>query len=369
MNERDSEFVTGLLLDRGFEKAGSIKEADVVIFNTCSVRKHAEDRAISNMGKLLKRKPQTANRKPQIYGIIGCTAQALKERLFQMLPELDIVCGPGEIHNLPRLIDEAGRSKVLACDGIDKEIPKIKSYYRENKTSAYVMISRGCNNFCTYCIVPYVRGPERSRKPEDIINEVKDLLDRGCVDITLLGQNVNSYGKDLDDGVDFVKLLHMIDGIGKEKNIKFLTSHPKDVSAELFEAIKDLKGLSKHLHLPLQSGSDRILKAMNRGYDSEYYLDRVRLFRSIVREGAITTDIIVGFPGESDEDYKATKDLLNAVEFNAGYIFKYSSRPPALSSKMTEDIPKDVKERRHRELLEMQKAISKKKMKVRQKGA
>jgi tRNA-2-methylthio-N6-dimethylallyladenosine synthase len=360
MNERDSEWVIGCLLDKGFHKAESQDSADIVIFNTCSVRKHAEERAISIMGQLQRLKKK---RPGLILGLMGCTAEYYGEKLLERLPHVDFVCGTGKMHKIPEIIKNVidKKAQQTYTGSLEEHPPESNPDYRTKEKSAYVSISRGCDNYCTYCIVPYVRGPERSRKPEDIVSEVRDLIGRGYGDIMLLGQNVNSYGKDLNNGVDFVKLLEMIDGVEGEKSVKFMTSHPKDASIKLFEAIRDLKGVAKELHLPLQSGSDRVLKAMNRGYDSEYYSNLIKKFKRILPGSALTTDIIVGFPGETEDDYGDTKRMLEEIEFGASYIFKYSPRSPALSSEMEDDVPKDVKERRHRELLDTQKSISRKK--------
>ena len=353
----------GLFMEKGFEKAESVHEADIILFNTCSVRKHAEDRAISNMGKLLKIKNEklkikNINKKSKIYGIIGCTAQALKRDLFKRLPALDLVCGTGEIHKLPQLIENVAEDKVLAYDNIDIDIPEAGSHYRENKKTAYVSIMRGCNNFCSYCIVPFVRGRERSRKAEDIIGEVGDLAKRGFREVKLLGQNVNSYRNGACDFVQLLKRISNIDGVEK---IKFMTSHPKDASMKLFEAMKNLDKVDKHLHLPVQSGSDRILKLMNRGYTAGKYTTLIKNLRRLIPGCRITTDVIVGFPTESDTDFKKTRNLMNNIKFNAAYIFKYSPRPPAKSSFLGDDVSKEVKRDRHKILLDLQKGISKKK--------
>ncbi|MFH1753535.1 MAG: tRNA (N6-isopentenyl adenosine(37)-C2)-methylthiotransferase MiaB, partial [Candidatus Omnitrophota bacterium] len=359
MNERDSEWVEGALLEKGFSIASSQDEADIILFNTCSVRKHAEHRAISNMGALKKLKEK---RPDLILGIIGCTAENYGERLFESLPHLDLVCGTGKLYDIPRAIEDIirNREKQALTGSLDKYMPEMIPEHRNRKDLAYVMISRGCDNYCTYCIVPYVRGPERSRDPRYILEEVEGLIKRGHKRIMLLGQNVNGYGKDLKNGASFIKLLQEIDKIEGEKAISFMTSHPKGASTALFAAMRDLKSISKELHLPLQSGSDRILKAMKRGYDSGYYMKLVNSFRNILPESPITTDIIVGFPGETEKDFEATKKMLLEVEFGASYIFKYSPRPPAFSSKLKDDVPKDVKERRHRELLDIQIEISRK---------
>jgi len=315
---------------------------------------------ISNMGQLKKIKKQ---RPDIIMGIMGCTAEHRGKGLFNSLPHLDFVCGTGNIGTIPDIIKKIikKREKELHVGKLSGHLPEANPRHRNDKRSAYVSISRGCNNYCTYCIVPYVRGNERSRRPDDIIKEVEDLLVRGYVNITLLGQNVNSYGKDLEGNINFVKLLRAMDALNGKKNIKFMTSHPKDASIELFETMGELKGISKHLHLPAQSGSDKILLNMNRRYDSKYYLSKIKHFRKIVPDHMLTTDVIVGFPGETEKDFEATKSLLKQVRFNAAYIFKYSPRPPAPSSKMEDDVPREVKEKRHRELLVLQKSISKNK--------
>ena len=358
MNERDSELVTGLFLEKGYKLAVSPDEADVILFNTCSVRNHAEHRAISNMGALLKRK--AAKRKAatgglKIYGIIGCTAQALKKELFKMLPELDIVCGTGDISKLPKLVEEAKDRKVLALGNADKFLPDKDSSYRKNKSHAYVSIMRGCDNFCSYCIVPYVRGRERSRKVSDIVLEIENLAKRGIKEITLLGQNVNSYR---DGKHDFADLLKILNKIECTEVVSFLTSHPKDAHVNLFEALRDLDKIKKHLHLPLQSGSDEILKAMNRGYTAKKYLSLANKARDIVPGLRLTTDIIVGFPGETDIDFKDTLDLMKEIKFNAAYIFKYSPREGTKAAGMNDDIPEDIKKKRHNKLLTLQKEIS-----------
>jgi len=364
MNERDSEWAKGLLLEKGFSLAESKDNADVIIFNTCSVRKHAEDKMISNMGVLKKLKAK----KPQvILGLMGCTAEYQGKALFRTLPHLDFVVGTGYIDTIPEIIEDImkKRSARIKTGDISRKLPDHQPEYRDSKDRASVAISRGCDNHCTYCIVPHVRGPERSRRPEEIISEVESLLSRGCLDIMLLGQNVNSYGKDLSGDMDFIKLLDMIDRLKGKKRISFMTSHPKDASAKLFEAMRELEGLSKDLHLPLQSGSDKILKAMNRGYDPGYYYDLAARFRKTVPSGRLTTDVIVGFPGETDEDFAATKKMMQDLEFDSSFIFKYSPRPPAPSAGMEDDVPRKVKEERHRELLEIQRAVSKRKMKDR----
>lgn len=352
MNNRDSEFVAGLFLDKGYELTDLPKNADVVLLNTCSVRKHAEERAISNIAFLMHKY------KNKIYGVVGCSAQALKDKLFKRLPELNIVCGTGEIARLPEFVEKARQNKILAIGNLDTLLPEPKPSYREKKTHAYVSIMRGCNNFCSYCVVPYVRGKERSRKIEDIVREIKELINKGINHTTLLGQNVNSY----KGSVDFVKLLEVVNDIDGIEKIYFLTSHPKDATIRLFKAMRDLDKVAKHLHLPLQSGSDRILKLMNRGYTSSKYLNLITKARNIMPDLRLTTDIIVGFPSETERDFKDTLNLMKEIKFNLAYIFKYSPRPGTEAAKLKDGVAEDVKKRRHRILLDLQKEISKRKI-------
>ena len=361
MNERDSEFIAGLFLKRGYRLADSPDGADIILFNTCSVREHAEKRAISSMGQLMHKYEDK-----KIYAVAGCAAQALKEKLFKQLPKLNIVCGTGEIARLPELVKEAPGRRIAALDGIDAPLPESSLSYRTSKNHAYVSIMRGCDNFCSYCIVPYVRGRERSRREGDIINEIRDLVAGGITDITLLGQNVNSYkGIARNDGegktCNFVRLLTIINGVEGMEKIRFMTSHPKDANNELFKAVRELDKVVKHLHLPLQSGSDRILRLMNRGYTAEKYLGLAAGARKIVPGLRFTTDIITGFPTEKEKDFEDTLRMMKKIKFDFAYIFKYSPRPGTTAAKLEDDVPEDVKKRNHRALLDLQKEISRRK--------
>jgi len=365
MNDRDSEIIYGLLLDRGWGKAESLEEADCILFNTCSVRQHAEQRAYSNMGQLAKLK----RRKPDlILGFVGCTAQKDKDVIFRRLPHVDLVTGPGEIYNIPGYLEniEKERKKIRGTDLLDRP-DRRNPLYREKKSAAYVSISEGCDNFCSYCIVPYVRGKQRSRKKEYILDEVCSAAKDGIKEITLLGQNVNSYGKDLKNNSDFISLLKEISDIEDIKRIRFVTCHPKDTEEPLFETMRDLPKVYHHLHLPLQSGSAKILKAMRRGYGPEHYLKLVDRLRYHIPGCNLTTDIIVGFPGESDKDFQETYDMMKGIAFDSAFIFKYSPRPPAASSNLADDVPEEVKKARHSKLLGLQREISGKKKKAREK--
>lgn len=343
MNFRDSEFVMGILLDNGFRIADSIDKADIILFNSCSVRKHAEDRLFSNINDLKRLKKK---RPDIVIGLMGCTAQNYKGDILEKLPHLDFSCGPGNECDIPGIIKDIleNRGAIVATEKINKAKPELFPKYRMDKTRALVSISEGCDNFCSYCIVPYVRGRERSRDAKDIIKEVKDLARRGFKEIMLLGQNVNSYK-------GFIKLLEELNKIKGIKLIRFMTSHPKDASVKLFEAIGRLKKVDKRLHLPLQSGSDRILKLMNRGYTQKKYLKLVELYKKHVPGGSITTDIIVGFPSETDKDFNDTLKVIEKCCFEGGFAFKYSPRPPAKAVSLKDDVLKEEKEKRHEEAL------------------
>ncbi|MFA5085922.1 MAG: tRNA (N6-isopentenyl adenosine(37)-C2)-methylthiotransferase MiaB [Candidatus Omnitrophota bacterium] len=352
MSFRDSEFVAGHLLESGFVLAPSMENADVIIFNSCSVRKHAEDRLISNISdlKLLKKK-----RPGLIIGLMGCTAQNYKSKILDRLPILDFSCGPGNEGDIPDIVKDILENKgtIVATDKVDQKRPELFPAHREDKHKAYISIGEGCNNFCSYCIVPYVRGRERSRDAKDIIKEAKSLAGRGFKEIMLLGQNVNSY-KD----IGFAKLLQRLNDIRGIERIRFMTSHPKDASTELFKAMRDLEKVCEHLHLPLQSGSDRILKLMNRGYTAKKYMKTVEEYRKYVSVGSVTTDIIVGFPSETKNDFGRTVRMIKDIEFDGAYMFKYSPRPPAKSSGLKDSVSREDKEKRLEALINLQREIS-----------
>jgi tRNA-2-methylthio-N6-dimethylallyladenosine synthase len=353
MNVRDSEYVTGLLLEEGFKKVDSQSKADIILFNSCSVRKHAEDKLFSNIAALKGLK----EKKPGVFiGLIGCTAQAYRDQALKRSRLIDFVCGPGNEHELPRIIKKVLRDRhaIIAVDKVDKRRPEYTPKFRNKGSVAYISISEGCDNYCSYCIVPYVRGRERSRDLQSIVREAEDLASRGFKDIILLGQNVNSYRG------GFVKLLEKINKIEGTKTISFMTSHPKDAGEELFKAIGRIEKVSKRLHLPVQSGSDRILRLMNRGYTRKRYLGLVDMYKRIVPDGELTTDIIVGFPSETKKDFNNTLDLVKKAGFSGAYIFKYSPRPPAKASKLKDDVAPEEKQRRLATILDMQRDASRK---------
>jgi tRNA-2-methylthio-N6-dimethylallyladenosine synthase len=375
MNVRDSEVICGLLKEEGYKIADDTQDADIVLFNTCSVRQHAEERVWSEIGRYKNKK---------IIGVVGCMASNYKEKIFERAPNVSLVVGPQDIHKIPEIIKVLTEDKVLFERKIwetDGELRPAEIYHTgfyQDKEHAYVVISEGCSNYCSYCVVPYVRSALRNRNYKDILKEIEEALDRGITKITLLGQNVNAYQ---DTGhkpqatsspkpaacslqpqtLNFVKLLEMVNKIMGLKEFSFITSHPKDTSLDLFKVMADSGKLKKYLHLPVQSGSDKILRLMNRGYTKKFYLDLVHNYRKMVKDGVLTTDIIVGFPTENEEDFQETYDLVKKIECDAAYIFKYSPRPHTEAVKFVDDISRAEKERRHRLILELQKEISKKK--------
>lgn len=357
MNELDSEFIRGALLERGLGEAQTESEADVILLNTCAVRKMAEGKALGKMGTLAKLKMENPH---LILGICGCVAQQRKERLFDQMPFLDIVCGTSQIAQLPHMIESVRRTRATQIrveDGTDETLD-FGLAKRHSTIKAFVSIMRGCDNYCSYCVVPYVRGRERSRPPERILREIENLAREGYREITLLGQNVNSYGKGLQAKCDLVALLERINNIDGIERIRFVTSHPKDISPRLIEAIAGLEKVCEHLHFPLQSGSDKILSLMNRRYTLEHYTRLVDALRGAAPSIALGTDIIVGFPGESEEDFAETVEAMRRIEYDSAFIFKYSTREGTAAAKLADDVPLETKKERNQALLRLQKDIS-----------
>ena len=356
MNDRDSELIAGMLIEKGYEIVEDAEKADIVLFNTCSVRQHAEDRVIGNIQKLAsRRKKDSAFR----IGVLGCMAQRHGEMLFKEHPQVDFVVGPSNIYDIPELLTKSeSEEKVLAVNNKKRPKKKVSDKHRTGIFSSFVNIMYGCDNFCSYCVVPYVRGREVSRPKKDILDEIKGLAARGFKEVTLLGQNVNSYGRGLSGKVTFPDLLEAVNKIKDIERIRFTTSHPKNAGRSLFRAMKDLDKVCEHIHLPLQSGSDKMLDLMNRKYKFEDYLKKVTALRKIIPDVGISTDIIVGFPSEKEKDYNATKKALEEIKFNSSFIFKYSPRPPALSSCLVDDVLEEVKRKRNNDLLALQKKIS-----------
>jgi len=365
MNEHDSEIIRSMVMHDGYEAALSYEDADLIIFNTCSVRKHAEDRVWGKISELkgLKNRESPHSGTVPIIGLVGCMAKAHGKDIFKRLPSVDFICSAANIYDIPALVDRIrnGERHLMATSKKTRPLKKVKRPTREessDKIRAWVNISEGCDNFCSYCIVPYVRGREISRPGQDIIDEIKALVDTGIKEVTLLGQNVNSYK---DEEKDFIELLELINSIDGLKRIRFMTSHPKDASPQLFKAMHGLDKVCEHIHLPLQSGSDRILKAMNRKYTVSHYLKLVEALRKELPDAAITTDIIVGFPTESEEDFMGTYMAMQKIGFDGAFIFKYSPRPFTKAADIDDDIRKEIKEERNQSLLNLQSMITREK--------
>ena len=353
MNVHESEKIAGLLSELGYVSCDSMEKADIVVFNTCCIRENAENHAYGNIGMLKKLK---AAKRDMIIAVGGCLTQQMNKAdvLHEMFPYVDIIFGTHNLNKLKDFIIEKQRRKksiirIEECDGsvVEGENPLRTSY-----PNAWVNITYGCNNFCSYCIVPYVRGRERSRKSENILAEVKGLVEEGYKEITLLGQNVNSYANGTDD-IPFYKLLEKVAAIDGKFRLRFMTSHPKDFSEELAKTIADNPKICHCLHLPVQSGSDSILKAMNRRYTTADYLKKVDILKKYVPDCAITTDLIVGFPGETDEDFKGTLDLVKRVDFVSAFTFVYSKREGTVAAKMDGQIPEEVSKKRIMELVDL----------------
>ncbi len=357
MNKLDSELSIGSLAKRGYAFAEDEKDADVILLNTCSVRDKAEHKVYSQLGSLRDQKEKNPK---LILGVLGCMAQNEGDRIFKRMPHVNLVCGTRMFSKLPELLEEINgtNNRILAIDE-DGEVSFDRLVtQRQNRYNAFVSIMRGCDNFCSYCIVPYVRGREFSRPVTDIIDEVKRLADDGCKEVTLLGQNVNSYGKGLNGSVTLATLLRKLDPIEGIERIRFVTSHPRDMTKEILEAVGELPGVCEYLHMPAQSGSDRILKKMRRQYTSAHYRELVEMAKSLVPDIKIASDFIVGFSGETEEDFEDTVRLLNDVRCQNSFIFKYSSRSGTAATEFLDDVQEETKKRRNHILLDLQKKIS-----------
>ncbi|MDR1619105.1 MAG: tRNA (N6-isopentenyl adenosine(37)-C2)-methylthiotransferase MiaB [Clostridiales bacterium] len=353
MNAHDSEKIAGLLESCGYQQADNQDSAHLILFNTCCVREHAEKRVFGNVGALKKRKDEDPS---LIIGVCGCMMQQkdVAERLFSRFPFVDFVFGTHSMHQLPQMLRHVlrGERQFLVFESPGEVIEGLPSK-RMQGVSASVNVMYGCNNYCSYCIVPYVRGRERSRESGMILDEIAALAKRGYTEIQLLGQNVNSYGKDRG-GIPFAQLLQMANDIDGIRRIRFMTSHPKDLSDALIESMTALPHVCDHLHLPVQSGSDRIQALMNRGYTRAYYLGLVEKLKKANPHIELTTDIIVGFPGETDEDYRQTLSLIEEVEFSAAFTFMYSPRAGTSAASMPGQIPAALKKERLLELNALQ---------------
>lgn len=355
MNENDTEIMAGMLERRGLERTADEGDADLLIFNTCSIRDLAERKAMGKLGLL-----GTTKKRDAIIGVTGCMANAKKDSLFHKLPHINFVLGTNNIHQLDTVLDDVLATRkptILTDERFSHELDYVGAK-RDDKVKAFVPIIRGCDKFCTYCVVPYTRGPEVSRDADDIVEECRRLIDQGYKEFTLLGQNVNSFGKDKPDSKClFHDLLYKLDALPGMGRIRFMTSHPVDITRELMQAIGSLDSLCEFVHFPLQAGSNRILKKMHRIYTVEQYMEKVQMLREIVPNVALGTDIIVGFPTESDEDFEQTYQRMKEIRFSCAFLFEYSPRKGTPAMRWKDDIPAEVKEERHKRLLALQEEI------------
>lgn len=358
MNELDSDVMAGQLINRGLSRVENETDADLLLFNTCSIRDLAERKVMGKLGQLGK-----ASSKEAIIGVTGCMANAKKESLLDKLPHVDFVLGTNNLHHLNEVLDNVlagGKPEARTDAAFTHELDYLAAD-REQSVSAYVSIIRGCDKYCTYCVVPYTRGPEVSRPPEMILEECKKLAGSGTREITLLGQNVNSYGKDQTEwNTLFHDLLYQIDKIPGIERIRFMTSHPIDITRELMEAVRDLPSLTEFVHFPIQSGSSRILKKMHRIYTKEQYFEKVHLLKEIVPNVTLGTDIIVGFPTETEEEFQMTMDVMKEIEYSVAFLYTYSPRQGTPAMRWKDDVPEEVKEERLKRLTDLQNPILKK---------
>lgn len=376
MNILDSQLIEGRLRAGGMAPVADYRDADVILLNTCSVRRHAEDKVLSRLGQIKRFK---RSRPGTVVGVLGCMAERVREELFTQAPQVDLICGPGELGQLPALLEDvrerhepvaalatsqsrrpadlasSGESERLEAFDLSREVE-----LEGNVLQSYVRVQRGCDKFCTYCVVPFVRGPERSRPPDHVVSEARRLAEAGCREITLLGQTVNSYTYQ-EDGrpVTFARLLERVHEIECIDRIRFVTSYPADWDEDIFRVMRDYPRIMPYLHIPAQSGSDRILKAMRRAYTASGYLELIDTARRYIPDIALAGDFIVGFCGETEQDFQQTVDLVRRVQYESLFIFKYSPRPGTKADRLAaDDVPQEVKARRNNELLAIQSEIS-----------
>ncbi|MFM9077114.1 MAG: tRNA (N6-isopentenyl adenosine(37)-C2)-methylthiotransferase MiaB [Solirubrobacterales bacterium] len=350
MNEHDSERMKGMLAGLGYREAAERDGADLILFNTCSIRENADNRFISHLGEAKRLKSEDPSR---IIGVGGCWAQSVKEEVFRRYPFVDVAFGPGQIHRLAEFLasDSITAQGYFEFEGFSGDLPM----QRERAFQAWLQISQGCNCACSYCIVPSTRGRERSRRPGDLVDEARSLVADGVREITLLGQHVNSYGRDLEKGerIEFSELLGELDRIEGLDRIRYTSPHPKDMREDVIEAHATLESVCEHIHLPLQSGSSDVLKRMRRTYGRERYLDRVAMIRERLPECSLTTDIIVGFPGESDGDFEETLEVVDEVGYDGAFTFLFSPRRGTEAADLPDQIPHPVKKERMARLVEL----------------
>jgi len=351
MNLYDSELVAGILSREGFKIVSSKAEADIILVTGCTVREHADQRALSYLSQVISRKKKRPGLK---IGLIGCLGQRIGPNQKETLPGVDLVLGPDAYRNLPFYLRNLPENAFVEADNPLEDYDEIVPLRKEG-ASAWIAISRGCDTRCTYCIVPYMRGPLRSRPVDSIIHEVEKLVDEGFVEVTLLGQNVNAYRS---NGVNFPGLLGHVSKVSGIRRVRFTTSHPMDMSEELVYVIRDHENICSHVHLPVQSGSNRILKRMGRHYTSGHYMSLIELLKREIPSVSITTDIISGFPGETGEDHRQTVDLVRDVDYDAAFTFKYSPRAGTPAYKIDDDVPENIKIERLTEISSLQREIS-----------
>lgn len=356
MNFSDSQIVGSIMTDHNFETTGNIEEADLIFVNTCSIRDNAEKRVRARLREFKRYKKQ----KPGlIIGVLGCMAERLREQLISEEKMVDVIVGPDAYRDLPRLLSiaETGQKAINVILSADETYADINPVRLDsNGVSAYISIMRGCENFCSYCVVPYTRGRERSRDPQTIVDEARSLFAQGYREVTLLGQNVNSYKWD-DTG--FASLIGMVAQVNPLLRVRFATSHPKDLSDELLRTMAAYPNICRSIHLPLQSGSNRILKRMNRKYDRDWYMKRIEAIRTYLPDCAISTDIIAGFCSETDEDHRDTLEMMRTAAYDYAFMFKYSERPGTLAhKKYPDDVPDEVKSSRLKEIIDLQQELS-----------
>ena len=357
MNISDAERMEGQLATLGYERTEDMARADLILLNTCCVRETAEDKVYGKIGEIKHIKRMNP---ALIFGITGCMAQKEGEALIRRAPHIDFVLGTNKVHELKatvRQLESARRGPVVDVLLGDAPLPENVPIERTGRLSAWVPIMYGCNNFCTYCIVPYVRGREHSRRPEDVVREVEEAAAQGFKEITLLGQNVNSYGKD-HKLASFAELLLMVDAVKGVERVRYMTSHPKDLSDAVIDAVRQGRHICPHFHLPVQHGSDRILRAMNRVYQKDAYRSLVERIRAAVPDASLTTDLIVGFPGETEEDFEELLDFLREIRYDAAYTFLYSKRSGTPAATMEAQVEDSVKKERLHRLMEVQNEIS-----------
>ncbi|MDQ4095378.1 MAG: tRNA (N6-isopentenyl adenosine(37)-C2)-methylthiotransferase MiaB [Actinomycetota bacterium] len=355
MNEHDSERLAGMLESEGYIPVERPEDASVVVFNTCCIRENADQRLYGNLGHMKAIK----DTRPDMRIVVGgCLAQKDKRTIQERAPYVDVVLGTHNLASLPRLLDESAHGPAFEILEQTEIFPSALPARRMSPWHAWVSISIGCNNSCTFCIVPAVRGKEISRRPGDIAGEVAGLVSDGVVEVTLLGQNVNSYGRDIDGTPLFASLLRQLDEIDGLERVRFTSPHPKDFKADTVAAMAECRSVCEHIHLPVQAGSDRVLKRMKRAYTRRRYLDKVKMVRDAIPDVAITTDIIVGFPGETEEDFQDTLSLVEEARYDQAYTFQYSPRPMTEAASFDQQVPKEVVQERFERLVEMQNAIS-----------